>query len=247
VQTNEVSRALAWLWPALLAGCDGGRRPLALFDIGAAGGLNLVADALPPIWTDATHKALPVARHLVTLHRLGFDPSPLDPRIEDDAAWMRACLWPGETKRHARLEMALAAMRSALDGPDPRPRVHAVPAHLVPARLESIARSTPSDVLLLAYQTFVRGYMDPDSLDTYERGMHAWLGTLAPGRACWIELELADEPKGDPLPAELVAHVNVGQTGSAIKSLRLARCGYHPHEVSVDPSGGNEFVRRMKP
>ncbi len=42
VQTNEVSRAVAWLWPAALAG---GRR-LVLCDMGCSAGLNLIADSL---------------------------------------------------------------------------------------------------------------------------------------------------------------------------------------------------------
>src|SRR4029453_9011791 len=52
VQTNETSRAVAWLWPAHLLGADGGGRPLALVDLGASAGLNLVGDQLPAIWTD---------------------------------------------------------------------------------------------------------------------------------------------------------------------------------------------------
>src|SRR5580704_11306840 len=46
VQTNETSRAVAWLWPALLAGCADGKRPLALFDVGCSAGLNLAGDRL---------------------------------------------------------------------------------------------------------------------------------------------------------------------------------------------------------
>src|SRR5512138_259679 len=33
VQTNETSRAVAWLWPAALAGTSGRARPLALADV----------------------------------------------------------------------------------------------------------------------------------------------------------------------------------------------------------------------
>ena len=44
VQTNETSRAVAWLWPAHLLGADDGGRPLALVDLGASAGLNLIGD-----------------------------------------------------------------------------------------------------------------------------------------------------------------------------------------------------------
>ena len=58
MKTNETSRALAWLWPASLAG--GGRR-IALADVGASAGLNLVADALPNPWTTEDGSPLEVA------------------------------------------------------------------------------------------------------------------------------------------------------------------------------------------
>src|SRR5215471_2137497 len=61
VQTNETSRALIWLWPAALAGCDAGARPLALADVGCSAGLNLVGDALPRLWHDGAGTPLPTA------------------------------------------------------------------------------------------------------------------------------------------------------------------------------------------
>jgi hypothetical protein len=244
VQTNEVSRAIAWLWPAALAGCEGGKRPLAIFDVGCAAGLNLVGEQLPASWSDEGHKLLPVVRQVAALQRLGFDPSPLDVRQEDDVTWMRACLWPGEIRRLARFDVAVSAMRSALAGPEPRPRLHTVPAHLVPGRLDSIARVMPPNALLLAYQTLVRGYIGREHRATYERDMQAWVMSQPPGRACWVELEINEANASDALPAELVAHVNGGS--GAIKSHRLARCGYHPDELTLDPAGQAEFVRRMK-
>jgi hypothetical protein len=247
VQTNEVSRAVTWLWPALLAGCDDGRRPIAIFDIGASAGLNLVGDALPSIWVDSTRAALPVARRVTCVQRVGFEPSPLDVRVEDDVAWMRACVWPGETKRLARFEMAVAAMRAALVGPEPRPRIHTLAAHSAPARLDAALASAPPNVVFFAYQTFVRGYLETEKREAYLAGMRRWVASAPPGRACWLEMELIDgAPEGDPLPAELVAHVNIGAAGDTVKSLRLARCSYHPHEIAVDAAGGNEFVRRMR-
>jgi len=51
IQTNETSRAVAWLWPAHIMGCDHGVRPLVLVEVGSAAGLNLTADRLPGPWT----------------------------------------------------------------------------------------------------------------------------------------------------------------------------------------------------
>jgi len=70
VQTNEVSRAVAWRWPAGLIATG---RPVALVDVGCSAGLNLVADALPAPWSDADGAALPVAAHGVVSSRLGLD------------------------------------------------------------------------------------------------------------------------------------------------------------------------------
>jgi hypothetical protein len=43
--------------------------------------------------------------------RVGVDPDPIDVTDADDARWLRACLWPDQPQRGARLEaeMALAA------------------------------------------------------------------------------------------------------------------------------------------
>src|SRR5262249_48846476 len=123
VQTNETSRAVAWLWPAWLAGCGAsgegqlagpspsregrnpsegsevvaGGRPLALADVGCSGGLNLIADALPRPWKDPAGQSVPTAARVRALGRLGLDARPLDVGRDLDVAWLRACIWPGET------------------------------------------------------------------------------------------------------------------------------------------------------
>src|SRR5262249_18444626 len=106
-QANETSRAVAWLWPAWLAGCDSGARPLALVEIGCAAGLNLVGDALPAPWVAADGSPLPVVKRPDTQVRLGLDRHPLDVSDPDSLAWMRACIWPGERARAERFEAAV--------------------------------------------------------------------------------------------------------------------------------------------
>jgi Uncharacterized protein conserved in bacteria (DUF2332) len=85
VQTNDTSRALAWLWPAALAGCSEGGRPLALVDVGCSAGLNLIADALPHIWTATGGAPLVVARRPRVVGRFGARAS-----VESGSMWCGA-------------------------------------------------------------------------------------------------------------------------------------------------------------
>lgn len=234
VQTNETSRAVAWLWPAALAGASRGGRKLALADVGASAGLNLVADALPPLWTDERGEALEVAREVEVVTRLGLDAAPLDPLDADTGRWLRACVWPGERAREERLYAAIAAFRAARIRPD-APVLLPVAAANVPQRLDLLSEKEP-DALVLAYQTVVREYLDPEERAEYEDGMRAWLGTHPPGRALWVELEQAD---GEAIEAALVAHARAPM--GDVRSVELARCGFHPAEVRRVPGAEAEL------
>jgi hypothetical protein len=220
VQTNDVSRAVAWRWPAALA--DG--RPIALVDVGCSAGLGLVADALPAPWVDASGTPLPVDGGPV-IARIGFDAAPLDLSGRDEVTWLRACIWPGDVERLRRLDAAIGALAAALAGPRP-PRIEQVHARLVPARLRRLDRELPPESLLLIVQTFVREYIEPEELIAYEADMWAWLDAITPGRALWMQLELARDGRV-PL-AELAAHC----AGAA--PVAIGRCGYHPIAIDLD-------------
>jgi hypothetical protein len=241
VQTNETSRAIAWLWPAALAGASGGARPLAIADVGASAGLNLVADALPPIWTDETGAPVEVARGVHTVSRLGLDPEPLDALADEDARWLRACVWPGERDREARLLAALDAFRAARTRPD-APVLVPIAAPNVPARLDLLSASDRG-ALVIATQTVVRDYLDPADRAAYERGMREWLATHPAGDALWVELEAAPG-SGGPVhdgsaPAAIVAHVRA--PGGEVRAVELARCGFHPTVVVRRPGADQEL------
>jgi hypothetical protein len=109
IQTNELTRSVTWLWPATIAGAGGRARPLMLFDVGASAGLNLVADRVDVSWRRSSGEALVVSRELDVRLRSGFDPRPLDVRRKDDCEWLRACVWPEQRDRLARLDAAIAA------------------------------------------------------------------------------------------------------------------------------------------
>jgi hypothetical protein len=226
VSTNETSRAVAWLWPLALAGASRGARPVALADVGASAGLNLVADLLPSVWTDESGAPLDVARDVRTVARLGLDPAPLDATLPHHVEWLRACVWPGDRERAERLEAALAAFVAARPRPD-APVLAPVSARAVPARLDALSRAEPG-ALVLAYQTIVRDLLEPAERAEYEAGMREWLGAQPPGRALWVDLEPHEGPPD--LPAAIHAHARTAG-GGAVVTLQLARCGYHPRRI----------------
>ncbi len=225
VQTNETSRALVWLWPAALAGASYGGRPIALADIGASAGLNLVADELPAIWIDEDGAPLEVASRVRAVARVGLDRAPLDVGREEDARWLRACVWPGERHREERLLLAVDAFRAARIRPD-APVLVPIGLATVPARLDVLS-AAEAGALVIAYQTVVRDYLDPGERAEYESGMRAWLASHPPGQALWVELEFFTD--GEELPAAIVAHVRA--PGGRLRSLELGRCGGHPARV----------------
>jgi hypothetical protein len=222
VQTNETSRAVAWLWPAEIMGCGAGLRPLALFEVGAAAGLNLVADRLPSLWTSSSGAPLPTAHAPSTVLRLGIDANPLDARNDSDASWLRACVWPGEHDRITRLEAGMDAFRT-------------LPAHVVkgdvteaPDRLRAISAEHESAVVI-AFQTIVRDYLEAQTRSTYEREMRRWLEDSRPASAVWVELEIDHSDGAKRVP--IVAHV---REKSGVIDLVLGVTGYHPVTVVID-------------
>jgi hypothetical protein len=238
VQTNDTSRAVTWLWPAHVAGCDGGQRPVALVDIGASAGLNLVGDRLPAIWSDAaTRSPIPCAARVDALVRTGFDARPLDIRSDDDVLWIRSCIWPGERERLARFEASVQAMRAAIASPS-GPSVERLTASLVPERLEALVYPMPAGTLLLAFHTLLSGYLEPAERDRYRSGMMDLLSRRPPGSAMWAELELDDARRR--LPAVLTVHA---RAGDGVRSLRLGRSSQHPGEIEIDTAGLAELRR----
>jgi hypothetical protein len=229
VQTNDASRAIAWLWPAAIARADDGGRRLAIAEIGASAGLNLVADALPPLWVASDGGPLELARDARPVARLGLDPAPLDVFREADARWLYACLWPGERARAQRLEASLAAFREARIRPD-APVILPVTATMVPARLDLLS-GAETGALVLAYQTMLREDLEPGERAEYEDGMREWVASHPPGRCLWIELEPATGRLDRPSPAALVAHVR--SPWGEVRELELARAAQHPLRIEV--------------
>lgn len=231
VQTNETSRAIAWLWPAALVG----ERPLALFEVGAAAGLNLVADRLPRPWTTALGAPLPGALAPRITARIGLDAHPLDVRDDDDANWLRACVWAGERARLGRLEAALAELRSS---PVELRRGDVTEASEM---LRDLSSRSPAGAVVLAFQTIVRDYLDEQTRAAHERGMRRWLEDARPSSAVWVELEIVH---GDRVHVPIVAHT---REASGVTDVVLGATSYHPESVEIDARAVERFGAVFRP
>jgi hypothetical protein len=240
VQTNETSRALAWLWPAALAARSDPARPIVLADIGASAGLNLVADHLPAIWEQPDGAAVPVTPLPPIIGRTGFDSRPVDARDDDQARWLRACVWPGQRSRIERLEAAIGAFRRLARG-GAGPAVLTCAAREVAARLPRPPHTGGPRVI--AYQTVVRDYMQADDLRAYERGMDGWLQECPPASALWMELEVARESADATDPFHLTAHLRLAS--GEVVALVLASSEPHPHLVRVRPDAVETLRRAL--
>jgi hypothetical protein len=238
VQTNETLRAVAWRWPAWLAGCDAGARPLALVDLGASAGLNLVAERLPATWTDAGGAALPVATTVHAVIRLGLDARPVDLTDPDNVTWMRACIWPGDRGRGERLESALSAWTAAQQSGE-GPMLEVCDVSGFSARVAQIAVQHP-DALVIAYQSYLRDYLPSAVRQAHREAMHACLSQLDRGRVVWVELEATTGGSDDSEPAAITVHVRTphGDVGA----LEIARTHHHPTRVEA----GSAAVRELR-
>lgn len=126
VQTNEPGRS-AVLFGGLLWLSEHFGRPLRLLEIGASGGLNLLADRYAyrvqgdvlgdpgsPLRFEEPWIGTPVddpvaaAERLRVVERMGCDPNPLDLGSPADRLTLRSYVWADERDRLARADAALA-------------------------------------------------------------------------------------------------------------------------------------------
>jgi hypothetical protein len=120
-QTNEVARSAILMAGLLVIACET-KLPLALYEAGASGGLNLVPDKyscclggvevgmpdsgvrLRPEWRGAA----PPSIDLKIVRRRGVDLMPLDLSTPEGRERLRAYVWPDQSDRLARMDAALA-------------------------------------------------------------------------------------------------------------------------------------------
>jgi hypothetical protein len=198
VQTNEVGRSSALQRGfAVIARRTG--LPLALIEIGASGGLNLigerygysyggleVGDPAAEVRIECGLRGdlkppLDVAR---IAWRIGIDRNPIDTGDPDQALWLRALVWPDQPWR---AELLLAAMRSARTDP---PRVLRGDAlDLLPELLEA----APPDTALCVFSSFTLYQLQPAETQRLE-AMLLDAGKRRPLHRLTLEWNPADRP-----------------------------------------------------
>ena len=125
VQTNEIRRS-SYLMPAFgLIARENPDRPLALIDVGASAGLNLLWDSYRYRYSDGSTYGPPDSPVVIeaetrtpmpripdqlprVTYRVGIDLSPVDLSDDEEYRWMMALVWPD----HADRAELLAAARS---------------------------------------------------------------------------------------------------------------------------------------
>ena len=235
VQTNETTRAVTWLWPAHLLSSVRHVGTVALVDLGASAGLNLVGDDLPALWTDEHGNQIPTEPRPPIGLRLGLDLSPLDVKQADDARWLRACIWPSDRQRLERLMQGIQAFEARSARPD-APVLEACPLPSAPARLAVL----PAGMFVLCMQTIVRDYLTPDELERYDSGLREFL-RRRPLRSVVAELEL--EPGSTDVSDRKAAIVlRFATPEGEVRELLVARTHPHPRRLFVQQKAVDEFL-----
>jgi hypothetical protein len=225
----------AVLYPAIAeAARRVGATTAGLIDVGCSAGLNLQVDRVgityrngqslgdpsSPVQLSASivgDRPLPAGAMPAVVARVGIDADPLDMTDADDARWLRACLWPDQPQRAARLdaEIALAATAPAL-----LLRGNAV--ELMP---DAVAR-VPADALPVITTTWALSRFSPENR---LRFLHR-LEEAAAGRpVAWVSAEGVGVAPGVPTLGDRPAsgHSIIGLTlfdGSAPHPEALGRC-----------------------
>jgi hypothetical protein len=233
-RANETGRC-GVLYPAIAeAARRAGADAVGLIDVGCSAGLNLTVDRVGITYSNGQSRGDPsspvqlpvsiVGDRLVparampeVVARVGVDLDPVDVTDADDARWLRACLWPDQPERAARLEaeMALAATAPPL----------LLQGDAVEVMPDAFAR-VPADALPVVTTTWALSHF---SLENRLRFLHR-LDEAATRRAvAWVSAEGVGVAPAIPTLGDRRAsgHSILGLAvfdGSALRTEAIGRC-----------------------
>jgi hypothetical protein len=224
VQTNEVRRCACLLPAFAVAARRLGDRPLALIEIGASAGLNLLWDRYHYDYESGGQCGDPAAPVRLTCElrgdrrpplpapmpaiatRVGLDLNPIDVRDHDATLWLRALIWPEQRGRAALLAQAIEVARQ-----HPPPLLAGDAIELLLGVLERV----PADAALCIYHSF--------TLNQFPSGARERFATLIAKCAAQRNLALIAIEWREPYPSVDLALFEAGTR----TDLRLAHCDAH--------------------
>lgn len=170
VRTDE-SGHHAVLYPAIAeAAHRAGADAVGLIDVGCSAGFNLhvdrvgiayhngpsLGDPTSPVQVSASivgRRPVPTREVPEVVARIGVDRDPIDVTDADDARWLRACLWPDQPGRTARLEAEMTVASA-----DPPQLLRGDAVDLLP---DALAR-VPDGALPVVTTTWALSRLPPD-------------------------------------------------------------------------------------
>jgi hypothetical protein len=232
--SDETGRG-AVLYPAIAeAARRVGADAVGLIDVGRSAALNLTVDRVGVTYGNGQslgdpssavqlscsivgERPVPARAIPPVVARVGVDLDPVDVTDPDDARWLRACVWPDQPERLARLdaEMALAAT-------DPPLLLRGDPVEMLP---DAVAR-VPADALPVVITTWALSQFPLETRLRFLRG----LDEAAADRAvAWVSAEGVGVAPAMPTlgdrPAFGHSIVGVAVFGrSALRAEAVGRC-----------------------
>src|SRR3954462_14874279 len=233
-RSDETGRG-AVLYPAIAeAARRVGADAVGLIDVGRSAGLDLIVDRVGVTYSNGQslgdpsspvqlscsivgERPVPVRAIPEVVARVGVDLDPVDVTDPDDARWLRACVWPDQPERLARLdaEMALAAT-------DPPLLLRGDPVAVLP---DAVAR-VPLDALPVVITTWALSQVPLESRLRFLRR----LDEAAADRAvAWVSAEGVGVAPAMPTLGDRRAsgHSIVGVAvfdRSAVRAEAIGRC-----------------------
>jgi hypothetical protein len=233
-RTNQTGRC-AVLYPAIAeAARRAGAHAVGLIDVGCSAGLNLNVDRVGITYSNGQalgdpssavqltasivgDRPVPARAMPEVVARIGVDLDPVDVTDADDARWLRACLWPDQPERAAKLEaeMALAATAPPL----------LLQGDAVEVMPDAFAR-VPADALPVVTTTWA---LSRFPLESRLRFLHR-LDAAAAGRpVAWVSAEGVGVAPAIPTLGDRRAsgHSIIGLAvfgGSALRAEAVGRC-----------------------
>jgi hypothetical protein len=234
IRADEAVRC-AVLYPAIAeAARRAGANAVGLIDVDCGAGFNLNADRVGITYSNGQSlgdpsspvqlsssvegdRLIPVRAMPEVTARVGMDLDPVDVTDADDARWLRACVWPDQPERAARLEAEIALAAAA-----PPVLLHGDAVELLS---DAFAR-VPADALPVVITTWA---LSRFSLESRLRFLHR-LDDAAAGRpVAWVSAEGVGVAPAIPTLGDRRAsgHSIIGLAllgGRALRAEAIGRC-----------------------